>query len=156
MAVRVERLRCIDTVETGKGRHILDHDWYLARDDVLGENYAWCRCGYKSTRSSSPDHSHASTLRVSQYFASIAVHHTFPIYTREMRFASDISYSDMTAEQLALPSSARVTATTKYGKVVGGRVRNGCQVFLSDFIITLPDGVLISRCPLRYRCASMA
>ena len=73
-----------------------------------------------------------------------------------MRYASDILHSDMTAEQLALPGSQRVKATTRYGKIVGGRVRNGCQVFLSDLIVTPSDGLLISRCPLWYRSASMA
>jgi hypothetical protein len=51
--------------------------------------------------------------------------------TRKMKFATDISYSEMTAEQLVLPNSQRVTVTTRHGKVVGGRVKNGCQVFLS-------------------------
>lgn len=50
--------------------------------------------------------------------------------------AIDILPSDMTAEQLALPGSQRVTATTRYGKIVGGRVKNGCQVFLS--MLSLP------------------
>ncbi|KIY45083.1 alpha/beta-hydrolase [Fistulina hepatica ATCC 64428] len=41
------------------------------------------------------------------------------------------SSDEFTGEQLALPTSERVTATTKHGKVVGGRVRNGVQVFLN-------------------------
>jgi hypothetical protein len=44
---------------------------------------------------------------------------------------TSIARSDMTADQLALPGSERVRAETRYGAVVGGRVRNGCQVFLS-------------------------
>lgn len=39
---------------------------------------------------------------------------------------------DMTGDQLADASSERVTVTTKLGKVVGGRVKNGAQVFLSE------------------------
>lgn len=42
-----------------------------------------------------------------------------------------IGMDDMTGEQLVLPSSERVRAHTQYGPVVGGRVKNGCQVFLS-------------------------
>ncbi|BEI84548.1 hypothetical protein CcaverHIS002_0411520 [Cutaneotrichosporon cavernicola] len=37
---------------------------------------------------------------------------------------------DMTGEQLALPSD-RVRAYTRHGPIVGGRVRNGVQVFLN-------------------------
>ncbi|KAL1406112.1 hypothetical protein Q8F55_007795 [Vanrija albida] len=42
-----------------------------------------------------------------------------------------IAPGDMTADQLALRTSARVTASTAHGPVVGGRVRNGVQVFLN-------------------------
>jgi hypothetical protein len=45
--------------------------------------------------------------------------------------------TDMTGDQLALSNSQRVTATTKHGKVVGGRVKNGCQVFLSESYATV-------------------
>ncbi|WOO83410.1 putative esterase/lipase [Vanrija pseudolonga] len=48
--------------------------------------------------------------------------------------------SDMTADQLRLASSARVAATTAHGRVVGGRVRNGCQVFLN-----VPYGLDVAR-----------
>ncbi|WWD19393.1 hypothetical protein CI109_103853 [Kwoniella shandongensis] len=44
---------------------------------------------------------------------------------------TSISPNDMTGEQLALPSSQKVETLTKHGKVVGGRVKNGCQVFLN-------------------------
>ncbi|WVR09286.1 hypothetical protein IAU60_006351 [Kwoniella sp. DSM 27419] len=46
---------------------------------------------------------------------------------------TEISWNDMTGEQLALPTSERVTTTTRYGPVTGGRVKNGCQVFLNDY-----------------------
>ena len=49
----------------------------------------------------------------------------------DRRAVSAIDADDMTAEQLALPSSERVTARTRHGAVTGGRVRNGAQVFLS-------------------------
>ena len=39
---------------------------------------------------------------------------------------------DMTGDQLAESSSERVRVQTKLGEVVGGRVRNGAQVFLSE------------------------
>ncbi|OCF41074.1 hypothetical protein I317_05085 [Kwoniella heveanensis CBS 569] len=42
-----------------------------------------------------------------------------------------ISSDDMTGEQLALPSSERIFADTQFGRIQGGRVKNGCQVFLN-------------------------
>ena len=37
----------------------------------------------------------------------------------------------MTADQLARPDSDEVMVQTKLGEVIGGRVKNGVQVFLS-------------------------
>ncbi|WVF67724.1 hypothetical protein IAT40_002483 [Kwoniella sp. CBS 6097] len=51
-----------------------------------------------------------------------------------------ISSNDMTAEQLALPTSQRVFADTQFGRIQGGRVKNGCQVFLN-----VPYGVDVPR-----------
>ncbi|GFZ43710.1 hypothetical protein JCM24511_01430 [Saitozyma sp. JCM 24511] len=45
--------------------------------------------------------------------------------------STDIAPGDMTGDQLALASSEKVFAQTRYGKITGGRVRNGCQVFLN-------------------------
>ncbi|WVQ72669.1 hypothetical protein IAR50_002228 [Cryptococcus sp. DSM 104548] len=45
--------------------------------------------------------------------------------------ATDIAADEMTGEQLALPSSHTVHATTKHGKITGGTVKNGAQVFLN-------------------------
>lgn len=42
-----------------------------------------------------------------------------------------IGPGEMTADQLALSTSERVAAHTARGRIVGARVRNGCQVFLS-------------------------
>lgn len=44
---------------------------------------------------------------------------------------TDIGPNDMTGDQLALPIFERVSTITKHGKIIGGRVKNGCQVFLS-------------------------
>ncbi|ORX39561.1 Alpha/Beta hydrolase protein [Kockovaella imperatae] len=44
---------------------------------------------------------------------------------------SDIGPDDVPAEQLALPDSERVTAKTRHGPILGGRVKNGVQVFLN-------------------------
>lgn len=44
---------------------------------------------------------------------------------------TDIGPNDMTGDQLALPTSERVSTITKHGEITGGRVKNGCQVFLS-------------------------
>ncbi|WVQ95293.1 hypothetical protein IAU59_002388 [Kwoniella sp. CBS 9459] len=44
---------------------------------------------------------------------------------------TSISSDDMTGEQLTLPSSERVFADTQFGRIEGGRVKNGCQVFLN-------------------------
>ncbi|WRT68773.1 uncharacterized protein IL334_005753 [Kwoniella shivajii] len=54
--------------------------------------------------------------------------------------STDISANDMTGDQLALPTSQRISTETKYGKVQGGRTRNGCQVFLN-----VPYGVDVPR-----------
>ncbi|ODN92138.1 hypothetical protein L198_05811 [Cryptococcus wingfieldii CBS 7118] len=53
---------------------------------------------------------------------------------------TDIAANDMTGEQLALPTSQKVSAITKHGKVTGGRVKNGAQVFLN-----VPYGVDVPR-----------
>lgn len=45
---------------------------------------------------------------------------------------TDIGEDEMTAEQLALPSSEPRYANTQYGKIRGGTVKNGVQVFLSE------------------------
>ena len=45
---------------------------------------------------------------------------------------SSIGDRDMTGDQLALHSSERVSVVTRHGRVVGGRVKNGVQVFLSE------------------------
>ena len=47
---------------------------------------------------------------------------------------TDIKPEDSSARQLALPTAERVVAKTQFGDVVGGRTKNGAQVFLS----TLP------------------
>jgi hypothetical protein len=49
------------------------------------------------------------------------------------RTTTDIASDDMTAEQLALPSSRARYAKTQYGVVQGGTVRNGTAVFLSEW-----------------------
>ncbi|KAK4689641.1 hypothetical protein P7C73_g460, partial [Tremellales sp. Uapishka_1] len=54
--------------------------------------------------------------------------------------STDIGPGEMTGEQLALPTSGRVTAHTRYGDIKGGRVKNGCQVFLN-----VPYGVNVPR-----------
>jgi hypothetical protein len=46
--------------------------------------------------------------------------------------STEIAQGDMTGDQLALASSEKVFAQTRHGKMAGGRVRNGCQVFLSE------------------------
>ncbi|KAK8854472.1 hypothetical protein IAR55_003210 [Kwoniella newhampshirensis] len=51
-----------------------------------------------------------------------------------------IAFDDMTGDQLALPSSEKVETLTKHGKVTGGRVKNGCQVFLN-----VPYGIDVPR-----------
>ncbi|OXC65569.1 hypothetical protein AYX13_05414 [Cryptococcus neoformans] len=53
---------------------------------------------------------------------------------------TDIGPNDMTGDQLALPTSERVSTITKHGKITGGRVKNGCQVFLN-----VPYGVDVPR-----------
>ncbi|WVQ79768.1 hypothetical protein IAT38_001868 [Cryptococcus sp. DSM 104549] len=53
---------------------------------------------------------------------------------------TDISPNDMTGDQLALPTSEKVGTLTKHGKVTGGRVRNGAQVFLN-----VPYGIDVPR-----------
>jgi hypothetical protein len=55
---------------------------------------------------------------------------TMPIATSPP--LTDIAPGDMTGDQLALASSEAVFAQTRYGNITGGRVRNGCQVFLSE------------------------
>ncbi|WVW85202.1 hypothetical protein I302_107240 [Kwoniella bestiolae CBS 10118] len=45
--------------------------------------------------------------------------------------ATSIAHDDMTGDQLALPTSERVSTQTRYGSVEGGRTKNGCQVFLN-------------------------
>ncbi|WWC71196.1 uncharacterized protein I206_105149 [Kwoniella pini CBS 10737] len=53
---------------------------------------------------------------------------------------TDILPNDMTGDQLALPTSERVTTETRFGQVTGGRTKNGCQVFLN-----VPYGVDVPR-----------
>jgi hypothetical protein len=47
---------------------------------------------------------------------------------------TSIDADEMTAEQLALPTSERVKASTRFGTITGGRTKNGCQVFLSECV----------------------
>jgi hypothetical protein len=44
---------------------------------------------------------------------------------------TDISADDMTGEQLAHPSSEPRYASTQFGEVQGGTVKNGSAAFLS-------------------------
>jgi hypothetical protein len=44
-----------------------------------------------------------------------------------------IGSDEMTAEQLALPTSVSCEIDTRYGKVIGGTVRNRVKVFLSGY-----------------------
>ncbi|WWC90315.1 uncharacterized protein L201_005248 [Kwoniella dendrophila CBS 6074] len=54
--------------------------------------------------------------------------------------STDISPNDMTGDQLALPSSERITMETRFGQITGGRTKNGCQVFLN-----VPYGIDVPR-----------
>ncbi|WVQ68653.1 uncharacterized protein L199_006862 [Kwoniella botswanensis] len=54
--------------------------------------------------------------------------------------ATTIAHDDMTGDQLALPTSERVSTETRFGKVEGGRTKNGCQVFLN-----VPYGIDVPR-----------
>lgn len=66
-------------------------------------------------------------------------HHNMPVATATQ---TPIGPFDMTGDQLAEPGSERVSVQTKLGEVVGGRTRNGAQVFLSESCQAL---MLISR-----------
>lgn len=54
-------------------------------------------------------------------------------------FDTDIGPNEMTAEQLALPSSRRVIAQTNHGDIEGGTTKDGVQVFLSECVLWLPS-----------------
>jgi hypothetical protein len=54
-----------------------------------------------------------------------------PIATEEPK--TDMGPHDMTGYQLALLSSGVVSTDTRFGRATGGRVKNGCQVFLSAY-----------------------
>ncbi|KLT38952.1 alpha/beta-hydrolase [Cutaneotrichosporon oleaginosum] len=65
---------------------------------------------------------------------------------------SPIAMDDMTGEQLALPTSSRVRAYTRHGPVVGGRVRNGVQVFLNvPYALPVPRWTPPAPLPESYR-----
>jgi hypothetical protein len=67
---------------------------------------------------------------------------------------TSIDADDMTAEQLALPTSERVKASTRFGTITGGRTKNGCQVFLSAWVRKSVPVYECTSVPVR-QCASV-
>lgn len=54
------------------------------------------------------------------------------ILNNKPRTETDISPDDMTGEQLAHPSSEPRFASTRFGQIQGGTVKNGSTAFLSE------------------------